>query len=265
MDLSDSIAEARDQVEQEQAHTPGLRLLQMLELVAATGEPQSLADVVRLSGQPKPSVHRILQQLEAGGLLARGADGRRYAITPRLIRFAETVLRASSSTGIRHTLLRQLVADVGETCNLTALSGSEVFYIDRVETAFPLRMDLRPGSRVPLHCSASGKLFLAHLPRPQRERLLDGLDLQRYTPHTLDTRERLETELERIRQDGHSVDAEEFIDGMVCVAVPVRDEPNGPVRCAVALQAPAVRMSLPSALQQLDKLRQAANDIARVM
>ena len=155
MDLSVPLAEARDQVEQDQAHTPGLRLLQMLELVAATGEAQSLADVVRLSGQPKPSVHRMLQQLEVGGLLARGADGRRYAITPRLIRFAETVLRASSSTGVRHTLLRQLVADVGETCNLTALSGSEVFYIDRVETAFPLRMDLRPGSRVPLHCSAS--------------------------------------------------------------------------------------------------------------
>jgi len=263
MDLPDSIAEAREDADQ--AHTPGLRLLQMLEMVAATGEPQSLADVVRLSGQPKPSVHRMLQQLEAGGLLARGADARRYAITPRLIRFAETVLRASSSTGVRHSLLRQLVADVGETCNLTALSGAEVFYIDRVETAFPLRMDLRPGSRVPLHCSASGKLFLAHLPRSQRERLLDGLPLDRYTEHTLDTRDRLEAELERIRTEGHSVDAEEFIEGMVCVAVPVRDDPDGPVRCAVALQAPAIRMPLTSALQQLDKLRRAADNIARAM
>lgn len=249
----------------EQAHTPGLRLLQMLEMVAATGEPQSLADVVRLSGQPKPSVHRMLQQMEVGGLLARGADARRYTITPRLVRFAETVLRASSTTGLRHTLLRQLVADVGETCNLTALSGSEVFYIDRVETAFPLRMDLRPGSRVPLHCSASGKLFLAHMPRLQRDRLLDGLQLDRYTPHTLDSRDRLDAELERIRTEGHSVDAEEFIEGMVCVAVPVRDDPEGPVRCAVALQAPAMRMPLTSALQQLDKLRRAADDIAKAM
>jgi IclR family acetate operon transcriptional repressor len=263
MDLPESAAEARE--EAEQAHTPGLRLLQTLELVASTGEPQSLADVVRASGQPKPSVHRMLQQLEAGGLLARGSDARRYAITPRLIRFAETVLRASSSTGARHALLRQLVADVGETCNLTTLSGSEVFYIDRVETAFPLRMDLRPGSRVPLHCSASGKLFLAFLPRPQRERLLDGLQYQRFTPHTIDSRAQLEAELERIRAEGHSVDAEEFIDGLVCVAVPVRDEPEGPVRCAVALQAPAVRMPLSSALLQLDKLRDAAQGIARAM
>lgn len=264
MDLSESAVAAAAEAA-ELAHTPGLRLLQMLELVASTGEAQSLADVVRLSGQPKPSVHRMLQQLETGGLLARGSDARRYAITPRLIRFAETVLRGSSTTGVRHTLLRQLVADVGETCNLTALSGTEVFYIDRVETAFPLRLDLRPGSRVPLHCSASGKLFLAHLPRSQRERLIDGLDFKRFTPHTIGSRDLLEVELERIREEGHSCDAEEFIDGMVCVAVPVRDEPAGPVRCAVALQAPAMRMPLPSALQQLDKLREAASNIARSM
>lgn len=249
----------------EQAATPGLRLLQLLELVCSAPEPQTLVDVVRLSGQPKPSVHRMLQQLEAGGLLARGSDGRRYAITPRLMRFAETVLRSSGSTGARHAVLRQLVADVGETCNLTALSGAEVIYLDRVETAFPLRLELGPGSRVPLHCSASGKLFLAYLPRAQRERLLGGLQYQRHTVHTLSSREALEAELERIRQDGHAVDAEEFIDGLVCVAVPVRDEPHGPVRCAVALQAPAVRMPLPQALQQLDKLRHAAQGIARAM
>ncbi|SEA57477.1 IclR family transcriptional regulator [Variovorax sp. YR216] len=249
----------------EQAATPGLRLLQLLELVAAEGEPQSLSDVVRLSGQPKPSVHRMLQQLEHGGLLARGSDGRRYAITPRLMRFAETVLRGSTATGVRHAVLRQLVADVGETCNLTVLSGAEVIYLDRVETAFPLRLELRPGSRVPLHCSASGKLFLAYLPRAQRDRLLDGLQYERHTAHTLSSREALDAELERIRQNGHSVDAEEFIDGLVCVAVPVRDDPQGPVRCAVALQAPAVRMPLPDALQQLDKLRNAAQRIARAM
>src|SRR5947207_3442248 len=95
------------------AATPGLRLLQLLELVAGEGEPQGLSDIVRICGQPKPSVHRMLQQLEHGGLLARGRDGRRYAITPRLMRFAETVLRGSTATGVRHAVLRQLVADVG--------------------------------------------------------------------------------------------------------------------------------------------------------
>jgi DNA-binding IclR family transcriptional regulator len=56
-------------------------------------------------------------------------------------------------------VLRQLVEEVGESCNITALSGSEVVYLDRVETQAPLRFYLHPGSRVPVHCSASGKLL----------------------------------------------------------------------------------------------------------
>ena len=65
-------------------------------------------------------------------------------------------------------------------------------YLDRIESAFPLQFNLRPGTRVPIHCSASGKLLLAHLPAAQRNALLDGLPLARYTATTLDSREALE-------------------------------------------------------------------------
>jgi IclR family transcriptional regulator, acetate operon repressor len=140
-----------------------------------------------------------------------------------------------------------------------------VVYLDRVETAFPLRLELAAGSRVPLHCSASGKLFLAHLPRAQRTRLLDGLRYERKTARTLCSREALEGEFERIRREGHAVDAEEFVEGLVCVAVPVRDGVDGPVRCALGLQAPASRMPLEQALRQLDRLRDAAQAMVLAM
>ena len=81
-------------------------------------------------------------------------------------------------------MLRQLVEEVGESCNLTALSGSEVIYLDRVETAAPLRFYLHPGSRVPVHCSASGKMFLAQMSPLQRKRLLAHAPLQKYTAST---------------------------------------------------------------------------------
>jgi len=245
--------------------TPGLRLLQLLELIAEAPETQTLSGLVRASGLPKPSVHRMLQQLEAGGLLDRGGEGRRYAVTPRLMRLAETVLRGGTRSGMRHAVLRRLVGEVGETCKLTALSGAEVVYLDRVETGFPLRLDLGPGSRVPLHCSASGKLFLAHLPGPQRARLLGGLRYDRHTVRTVGSRKELEADFERIRQDGYAVDAEEFVEGLVCVAVPVQDAPGGPVRCAVGLQAPASRMPLDQALLRLDRLRDAAQAMRQAM
>lgn len=245
--------------------SPGLRLLELLDQLARQSKPMALPEVVALTGWPKPTVHRMLAQLEGGGWLVREPDGRRYAMAPRLLRLAESVLSNSTQQGVRHAVLRQLVSEVGESCNLTALSGAEVVYLDRVEAAFPLRLELRPGTRVPAHCSASGKLFLAWMAARQRRALLDGLVLTRYTAHTLTERKALESELDAIRRDGYSVDAEEFVEGLVCVAVPVFAPGHRKVRCALALQAPAARMTLAQARLQLPRLQLAAQALARTL
>jgi IclR family acetate operon transcriptional repressor len=246
-------------------NSPGLRLLALLDILTHQERPLALPDVVALTGWPKPTVHRMLVHLEAGGWLLREPDGRRFALAPRLLRFAEATLSASTCQGVRHAVLRQLVAEVGESCNLTAMSGAEVVYLDRVESAFPLRLELRPGTRVPAHCSASGKLFLAWMSARQRRALLEGLTLTRYTAHTLTERAALEAELDAIRRDGHAVDAEEFVDGLVCVAVPVLAPGQRTVRCALALQAPAARMTLAQARLQLPRLQAAAQAMARTL
>lgn len=242
--------------------SPGLKLFELLEVLAREGRPLTLAEAVTASGWPKPTVHRLLAQLEAGELLQREPDGRRYAPAARLLRLAEAALAGSTQQGVRHAVLRQLVADVGESCNYTALSGAEVVYLDRIESAFPLQLNLRPGTRVPVHCSASGKLLLAQLPAAQRNGLLEGLPLTRYTATTLCTREALEAEFKRIRKEGYAVDAEEFVEGLVCVAVPVSG-PDGRLRSAVALQAPVTRMSLAQTLDKLPRLQEAAQALAR--
>ena len=243
--------------------SPSLRLFELLEIMCARGRPFTLADAIEASGWPKPSVHRMLGQLGTGSLLAREPGGRRYTPAPRLLRLAESTLSAGTQHGVRHAVLRQLVADIGESCNLTALSGAEVIYLDRVESAFPLRMELRPGTRVPIHCSASGKLFLAHLSPARRAAILDGLPLSRHTATTLTDRAALEAELEQILRQGYATDAEEFVDGLVCVAVPVLGTGRRQVRCAVALQAPAARMPLAQALQQVPRLGEAAQALGR--
>ena len=245
--------------------SPGLRLLELLERLANHGRALTLPEVVALTGWPKPTAHRMLAQLETGGWLQREPDGRRYALSTRLLRLGEATLSASAQQGVRHAVLRQLVTDVGESCNLTALSGTEVVYLDRVESAFPLRLELRPGTRVPLHCSASGKLFLAHRHTRERNALLDGLTLSRHTATTLTTRDALDTELDAIRRQGYALDAEEFVDGLVCIAVPVRAADDRTVRCALALQAPVARVSLERLPAFLPRLNEAAAAIARTL
>ncbi|MBL8341379.1 MAG: helix-turn-helix domain-containing protein [Rubrivivax sp.] len=252
----------RRAVAEVQGDTPALRLLALLEHIAGREGPHSLQALADATALPKATVHRMLQQLEGAGLLQREGDGRQYGAGARLRRLAESVLLNSGLHGARHQVLRALVDELGESCNLTTLAGGEVLYVDRVETAAPLRFYLQPGSRVPVHCSASGKLFLAQMPETERQRLLAATPLQAFTPATLTKPAALQAELERIAREGHALDREEFLPGLVCVAVPVPAAQGERAALCLAVQAPAMRMPADRAAQVLPALRRAALQLA---
>lgn len=160
-------------------------------------------------------------------------------------------------------MLRALVNEVGESCNLTALSGSEVIYLDRVETPAPLRFYLHSGSRVPVHCSASGKIFLAGMTPAQRQRLLAHSPLEAFTPKTLTDKDALEEEIKQVKRQGFAFDNEEFLPGLLCVAVLVPSD-SGRSNLCVAVQAPIMRLGPDKALKLLPALQRAAQAISRI-
>lgn len=244
--------------------TPAQRLLALLEVIAEKDQfftLQSLCDETRL---PKPTLHRMLHQLEGSGMLQREADNRHYSKGSRLRRLAEHLLLNDTVHGARHAVLSQLVDDVGESCNITALSGGEVLYLDRVETSEALRFYLHPGSRVPVHCSASGKLFLAQMPRAQRKRLLGETILKSFTGNTITEFDLLEEEIEAVNQAGFALDDEEFLPGLICIAVLAANPNGGKSNLGIAIQAPVMRMTREKALECLPALRRAADAIAAI-
>jgi IclR family transcriptional regulator, acetate operon repressor len=253
-------------VEELGTDTPALRLFALLEVLAATDKRHSLQSLVEETQLPKPTLHRMLQQLEAAELLQREADGRHYGTGTRLRQLAENLLFNDSHHGARHALLRNLVEEVGESCNITALSGSEVIYLDRVETAAPLRFYLHAGSRVPAHCSASGKVMLAQMSPAQRKRLLAHAPLEKYTQKTITDLESLEREIKRVSKDGYAMDDEEFLPGLVCIAVrvPSAATPSKPSNLCLALQAPVVRLSVERAKAWLPALQRTALALSRI-
>ncbi len=249
--------------------TPTMRLFALLEVIASKDQRYSLQGLVDETGLPKPTLHRMLQQLEAAGLLQRESDGRHYSTGTRLRRLAEKVLLNDSRHGARHAVLRHLVEEVGESCNLTALSGGEVVYLDRVETAAPLRFYLQPGSRVPAHCSASGKIFLAQMSPAQRKRLLAHAPLEKYTSKTVTSLARLEKEIQRVQADGYALDNEEFLPGLLCIAVLVPAAGAsaalpGQSNLCIAVQAPSVRLSADRAKRLLPALQRAAHALGGI-
>ncbi|KJY73553.1 IclR family transcriptional regulator [Vibrio nigripulchritudo] len=243
--------------------TPTLRLFALLEVIAEKDEFFSLQSLVEETGLPKPTLHRMLQQLESAGIVQRDHDDRHYSTGIRLRRFAEKLLLNSTIHSARHAVLLQLQKEVGESCNLTALSGGEIVYVDRVETEAPLRFYLHPGSRVPVHCSATGKLFLANMNAKQRRRVLTTTELDRYTQHTKTSIEELEEELDIVKNNGYAIDNEEFLPGLFCVAVLVPSK-RGRSNLGIAIQAPIIRLKPEQALHFLPALQRAANALAKI-
>lgn len=247
------------------------RSLRLLSILAGEGRPMSLADLSARLALPKGTAHRICSQLVGSGHLARDVGERHFAVGPALRALAFSTLNHGIERGLRHEVLGGLVATIGETCNFTTLDGTEVLYLDRVEAKWPLRLTLDVGSHVPLHCTASGKLFLALMPTARRDQVIDGLALERMTSATLTTKKALRAECDAIAAQGYSCDREEFIAGLIAVAVPVvrasgcdGEDADG-VRAAIAVHAPTVRLSLEQALERLDALQAAARRMATLL
>lgn len=235
------------------------RAFALLEMVVAESRPMSLAQMADRLNLPKPTVHRLASRLEADDLLAREPSGRQYTVGPRLNALAIGTLEAAMQRAPRHAILEALARETGETCNLAVLDGSAVLYLDRVETHWPLRLQLSVGSHVPLHCTASGKLFLSRMPKRTRERLYAAAPFERFTDNTIVDPERMEAELETIRSTGVAVNNQEFMVGLVGIAVPVAD-PAQPehMAAALAIHAPEPRLNATDIQRHLPALRVAA-------
>lgn len=238
-----------------------LKVFAVLETIASTQRPLAIAELAALLDVPKPTMHRIVRQLDAEGLLQREPNRRVYGPGPRLLNFALGTIRSSMRSAPRHAVLEALSAKVGETCNFGMITGNSVLYLDRVEASWPFGLRFESGSRVPMHCTSVGKLLLSVQTRRRRNEMIRATTLARYTENTITDPEALHRELDEIRERGYSIDNQEFLAGVVCLAVPVRDS-KGSICAGVAISAPHARMSVTEALTHLPTMFEAANKLA---
>lgn len=243
---------------------PTIKALAIIETLATARRPLGVSDISALQNMPKPTAHRIVRMLENEGLLQREPGKRRFVPGARLMQLGLGLITASMLRAPRHAILESLSSRIGETCNFGVMVGTNVVYLDRVESSWPLGLRFETGSRVPLHCTAMGKLFLSTLPARKRMALLQTLTLHPYTDATITDPDRLEAELEKIRSLRISTDNQEFLAGVVCVAVPVNG-PQGTPAAALAISAPLARMTLDQGLRHVPLLQEAAIRLSRTI
>jgi DNA-binding IclR family transcriptional regulator len=233
--------------------------VRILERIAKGESPIATGDLIRELALPKPTVHRIIVMLESAGLVQRDPVAKRLIVGARLQALALDVVVRSTQYGPRHHILARLARDTGETSTFTIFERGDMLVVDRVESAWPLRVNLFPGSHVPMYCTASGKLMLAMMTSEARERLLRSMrPLRSLAPNTVTRPKELAAMLPRIRAEAVSTDNEEFMAGLVAIAVPVMHPAGKQMIGALSLNAPAARMSVQRARRHLPVLRRAA-------
>lgn len=249
----------------ERAHGSALgKGMAVLDLVAAEGRPLGLAEVTERLGLSKPTVHRIIRQLEDEGLLRREPLRDRYSVGPRLFTLSINALSSAVQGGAAHAILADLVARIGETCNIGVLDRIDVVYVDRVECDWPLRLQLAPNSRVPAYCTAIGKLMLAFLSANARARLIANMTLTRFTENTITDPARLEEECQAIRRDDCALNDQEYHLGLIGLAVPIRDGEERVV-AGLAMHSPLPRLDIEGLRAHLPVLREAAARLGPAM
>ena len=223
------------------------KALKIICLLSQHGSPLNLENLVRISGVKKTSCFRILQTLVRSGFVAREPDTNGYFIGPKMISIG---LAAMDRGGVRELALpfmKELREKTGTTVNLGVLSGTEVIFVERLQSPYILEPSLRVGSRLSVHCSSLGKAILAQLPESEVEELLKQIHFERKTEKTIMSVRALKAELKTIRERGFALNDEELEPGLFAISAALRNH-TGAAVAAMNMAFPLMRHSKEKAM-----------------
>ncbi len=222
-----------------------------LSVIRAFGPERSrltLTDVARATGLTRAAARRFLLTLVELGYV--GSDGRDFSLLPRVLELGYAYLSGLSLPEVAQPLLEELVGRVHESSSITVLDGDDIVYVVRCPTKRIMTVAISVGSRLPAYCTAMGRVLLAALPPEGLERYLDRVTLVARTGRTCTDPAELRRILAQVADDGHAAVDQELEDGLVSIAVPIRDA-SGAVTAACNVSASAVRVDVPTLVRDV--------------
>ena len=229
-------------------------------LIQLGNGPATLDELAESSGVHKTTVMRLLRTLSDERFTFRDRSNR-YHLGSRIF---ELAARGADQREIRAIASPHLVAfnrTHGRTTHLAAMEGSDIVYIDKLESHDQIRMFSRIGLSANLNSTAVAKVILADLPDPELRRLVATMDFTRRTPNTITTPEEYLGEIEKVRAQGWAQDREENEPSINCIGVPIRDA-SGKVVAAVSVSVPNIVLPVEQVLELLEPLQAVGESIS---
>jgi IclR family KDG regulon transcriptional repressor len=216
------------------------RALQILSAFDDAHPERGVSDIAELIGLHRATTHRIIVTLLNCGYLERSPDGEKYRLGLRLASAGLRVLHRMDFRTEALPYMRQLTQRFKENCDLGVYDQGEIFGVEVVPGNHAVMIASRVGFRLPLHSTASGKVFLAFLPAAERDCLLSQ-PLRAYTANTITSASELRPQLAEVQKKGYAIDDEELEPGVRAVAAPIRNA-AGEVVAAMSIPGPTSRM-----------------------
>lgn len=236
------------------------RAFAVLDLLATSPASLGLAEIAEGLILHKSTAHRFLMVLERHRMVERDRGGK-FRLGLRLCDLGSRAIEQFDLRDRAQIHLKTLVAEIKETAHLCILEKTRMVYIDKQEPERSIRMISRVGASSPIHCTAVGKAMLATMPRARVDALFPGdVRLERFTRHTMTSRDALLKELERTSRRGYAVDDEEREEGVRCAGVAIVDG-RGEAVAAVSISGPSFRVTMQKIPTIADRLMNCARGI----
>ena len=232
-----------EDIENNKSHIQSLaRALRLLDILADSGGDMSLTEIADALGWPKSTVHGIIATLRDYRYVDQSAANGRYRLGIRLFELGQAAARNWGIREIALPALRKLNAQCGEMIHLATEDAGEVLYLEKIDSTHIIRIVSEIGTRLPIHCSGLGKVFLAYRQPSEARSILMRNGMRRMTNNTITEPAQMEAELIKIRKQGFAVDNQEIMEGLRCVAAPIRDR-AGDVKYAVSISGLSERLT----------------------
>lgn len=219
------------------------RAIMLLEAISTEESGNRLTDLANRTGLAPSTVHRILTTLESRQFIRFSAADHKWCIGWRAFTIGSVFVRRRGLASLASPHLRQLRDRTRENVNLGLVEDGEIVFVDRAESREIARSVAPVGGRVPMTASAMGKAVLAARSREDLVAAVARTGRLRFTANTLVGEEALRSELEKVRRDGYSVDDEEMVKGLRCVAAAILDH-HGEAIGAISISSATARIGL---------------------
>jgi DNA-binding IclR family transcriptional regulator len=237
----------------------GLRMLQALSL---SDRPRGVTELARELGLTKSNSHRLLKTLVHAGYAQSNSETAKYSATLKVWELGSHVLSRIDVKSAASAYLQSLADRTGETVHLSLLVENAVVYIDKIDSAQPVRAYSQIGKGAPAYCVATGKALLAFQGEDVIARVSERLET--HTSRTIADPEEFKRELVRVRQLGYAINRGEWREGVCGVAAPIRDA-SRQVVAAVGISGPEGRMKPTFMREQAPLVIQTADSISKAL